>query len=319
MAAAPARVAALGDVNETLALTGHVGVVVHAENVAEVVEGDLLHVAQAVGEDLEAAAVRFAAHDAAFVRVIPAFALLAHHVRAFVANAPVDAAIGADAWAVHVVSRVGDVHAETMRDDLPLVGDAVVIRIAQAHEIRRDGDVNPAFVIQDARRDAGDDAVKTLGKDRHLVRCAIAIGVAKLVNALAVNGEVLPVDGAVLVVIFEVTAWQPQLPGGEFTLQEGFLFFDAGQRDVVRDPRRVLADVEVRHLAPRGGRNVDATLFVRGDGHGIGHVEIAGPPVEFERGLRLGLGGLFLSTGAGEGEKHREGGEGRFFHEDGAI
>jgi hypothetical protein len=75
--AAPAGVAALGDVHEALFLAGHVGVVVHAEHVAEIVEGDLLHVAQAVREDLEAAAVRLAAQDAAFVRVnhcTPSFA-----------------------------------------------------------------------------------------------------------------------------------------------------------------------------------------------------------------------------------------------------
>ena len=38
------------------------------------------------------------------------------------------------------------------------VGDAVVVRVAQAHEVGRDGDVNPAIVIQNAGGDAGDDA-----------------------------------------------------------------------------------------------------------------------------------------------------------------
>ena len=45
MAAAPAGIAALGDVHEALFLAGEVGVVVHAEHVAVIVEGDFLDVA----------------------------------------------------------------------------------------------------------------------------------------------------------------------------------------------------------------------------------------------------------------------------------
>ena len=267
-----------------------------------------------MGEDFEAGAVRFAAQNAAFVRVEPLHAFLACHIHAFVANAPVDAAIGADARTVHVVPGIGDVHAEAVRDDLALVGDAVVIRVAQAHEVGRDGDVNPAVVIQNACGDAGDDAVEALGEDGHLVGGAVVVGVAKLVNALAVNGEVFPVDRAVLVVIFEAAAWQAQLAGGEFAFQKGFLFRNAGERDIVGNPHRMLADVEIGDFAPRGGGNIDAALRVSGDSDGIGHVEFAGPLVKFERGLRRGF---FLSGGAWQGQQRGEGDVTEFFHEKG--
>jgi hypothetical protein len=77
MAAAPAGVASLSDVHEAFFLAGEISVVVHAKKIAEVVEGDLLDVAQAVSEDLEATAIRLAAHDTAFVRVEPLFAFFA--------------------------------------------------------------------------------------------------------------------------------------------------------------------------------------------------------------------------------------------------
>jgi hypothetical protein len=293
MTAAPAGVAALGDVDEAFAFAGKVGVVVDAEHVAVVVEGDFLDVAEAVGEDFEVCAVGFAAEDAAFVGVVEVLAFLAGDVDAFVADAPVDAAIGADAGAVHVVAGVGDVHAEAVGDDFAFVGDAVVVGIAKTNEVGGDGDVNPAVVVEDAGGDAGDDAVEAFGEDGEFVGGAVVVGVAELVDAFAVNGEVLPVDGAVFVVVGKAAAREACFAGGELAFEEGFFFFDTGEGDVVGDPLGVLADVEVGDFAAGGGGDVDAALGIDGDGDGVGDVEGAGPAVEFEGGFEFWLWGRF--------------------------
>ena len=326
VAAAPAGVAELGDVDEAFAFAGEIGVIVHAEHVAVVVEGDFLDVAEAVGEDFEVGAIGLAAEDAAFVGVVPVPAFLAGDVDAFVADAPVDAAVGADAGAVHVVAGVGDVHAEAVGDDFAFVGDAVVIGVAQTDEVGGDGDIDPAVVVEDTSGDAGDDAVEAFCEGGDLVGGAVVVGVAELVNALAVNGEVFPVDGAVFVVVGEAAAREAGFAGGELAFEEGFFFFDAGEGDVVGDPLGVLADVEVGNFAAGGGGDVDAALGIDGDSDGIGDVEGAGPAVEFEGGfdgcglgcLGFGLGGCFVSGEAWEGEERGQGDGKGAFHEKGA-
>ena len=302
--AAPAGVALLGDVNEALLFAGHVGIVVHAEHVAQVIEGDLLDVAQAVGKDLEAAAVGLDSHHGAFMRVKPVFAFVARHVHAFVANTPVDTTIEPEARSMHVVPGVGDVHSEAMRDHFAHIGDAVIVGVFEPPEIRRDGGIDPAVMIQNARRDAGDFGVKSFGEGRHLVGSAIAIRVAELVDALAMNGEVLPVDGAVFVMILQPTARQAKFSWSQLPLQELALLLHTAEPDIIRDPHRMLTDVEIRTLSPRGGGDIDASLFIHRAGNRIRHIQSAGPAMKSDFGSRG-----CLSKKKEEGEATHDGGE----------
>ncbi len=292
MAAAPAGVALIRDVNQPLALAGQVRVVVHAKHVAEVVEGDLLHIAQAAGEDLEARPVRLHAQHRALVRQVEFLPLLAGHAHALVADAPVDAPVRPQARPVHVMARVGDVHAEAVRHHLPHIRHTVVVRVLQPPEVRRAGQVNPAVMIKDARRDARDLRVKTLREDRHLVRQAVAVRVPQLVNALAVNRQVLPVNAAVLVVILETAARQAQPAGGQLALQELPLLLHRRQAHIISDPHRMLADVQIRRLAPCRRRHIDAAVFIHRAGHRVRHIQSPGPLARHH----LGGGGLHQDT-----------------------
>ena len=111
VADAPAAVAALDDVHQPAPVAG-VAVVVHGEEVAVLVEGQFLRVAQAGGDDLQVRAVRVAAQHRAAVRVEQMFALLGGHVEAAVADAEVELAVRPHAQAVQVVAEEGDVDAE---------------------------------------------------------------------------------------------------------------------------------------------------------------------------------------------------------------
>lgn len=119
VADAPTVVAALDEVEQT-ALVRAGGVVVHGEEIAERVEGEALRVAQADAEDFQLGAVGLAAEDRAGVgrnaaEVFRAEAGVFHagpQLEAAVAEAEVEAAVGAEGEAVEVVASDGDVDAE---------------------------------------------------------------------------------------------------------------------------------------------------------------------------------------------------------------
>ena len=90
---APAAVGSVRDVDEPLGLALMVAVVVDADQVAVLVERELLQVADAGREDLEVRAVRLGAHDRALIRIGPALAGLVGHVEADVPDLPVDPAV----------------------------------------------------------------------------------------------------------------------------------------------------------------------------------------------------------------------------------
>ena len=315
--ATPAAVARFGEIDETLAFALHVGVVVHGEEIAVVVEGRLLGIADAVRVNLEARAVGLDAHDATLVGIekIPPF--LRGDVQTLVADAPVDAAVGSDAEAVHIVAGVGEVNAETVNDDLANVRHAVVVGVLEPPEVGRDRRVNPAVVIKDAGGDAGDVGVKSFRKHRDLVRDAVAVGVAQLVDALGVDREILPVDGAVLVVIRESAARRAEFSRRERVAVKRRFPLDACERDIVGNPHRVLANIEVGDLAARGGGHINAPLRIDRACDGIGDVQRARPFLEDElaRGIGGGLRGEQRAANEGERDadeetQRRDGGSG---------
>ena len=157
---------------------------------------------------------------------------------------------------MHVVAGIGDVSAETGRDDFLHVGHAVAIAVLQSPDIRDGGDVDPAVEIEDAGGDARDRRVEPFGEDRDLVGDAVAVGIREFVDAFLVEGEVLPVHRAVLVVVFQAASAGLQLAWREFSLIERELVGGRGQADVVRNPEPVFADVEVARLATRRGSHV---------------------------------------------------------------
>ena len=117
---APSAVAAGQDVDPA-GLVAAVGVVVAGPEVALVVEGEFLRIAQAHGHDLDVRAVGFAAEDRAGVgdevlqrltRKEPRSEVRPPR-RATIGDRPIDTAIGSELQPVHVMATEGDVDAET--------------------------------------------------------------------------------------------------------------------------------------------------------------------------------------------------------------
>ena len=196
-----------------------------------------------MGKNLKAGTVRLDPQDSTLMRIGPGLAILVGDVDALVANAPIDATVGTQARPVHVMAGIGQVHAEAVHHHLTDVGDTVIVGVLEPPEVGRNRRIHPAVVAEDAGGDAGDFGIEALGKNRHFVGGAVAICVAQLIDALAVHGEIAPVDAAVLVVVPEAAARLALLAGRELALEELALGLDAGQADIVGDPHWMLANV----------------------------------------------------------------------------
>ena len=306
----PATVAAFHDVDHALALAGSVRVIVHAEDVAVLVECYLLEVAKTVREDLEAAPVRLAAQDAALVRLSHVSAVFGVNVHALVADGPVDPAIRADDEPVHVMPRIGDVMTEAMGHNLAFISHAIAIRVPQTPEVRRDGHIDPAVMPEDAGGNACDLGVEAFRKDRALVGNAIAIGVFQPPDPFGVDGQILPVDGAVFVVIGEFTLRAAHLAGGEDIVIEGLFLIDVLHRDIVRNPQRMLANVQISDFATRGLGCINHAVRIDGHGHRVRHVQVTGPLLHLQAGCwrgRLFFVGCDNRNSKNEGDKKDQG------------
>lgn len=141
------------------------------------------------------------------------------------------------------MTGVGDVPTEAGRDDFLHVRYAVAIGVLEAPDVRDGGHVDPAIEIEDTRGDTRDRGVEALGEERHLVGDAVMVRVTELVDGLLVEGEILPVDRAVFVVVLEAPARRFQFSGRKIALVQGKLFGRGGQADVVRHPDGVFADI----------------------------------------------------------------------------
>ena len=225
------------------------------------------------------------------MRVGEAPAFLADDVRAFVADRPIDASVRAEPQPVHVVAGISDVSAETGRDDFLQVRHSVSVGVLEAPDVRDRGHVDPAVEVEHAGGDAGNRRVEPFGEDRELVGDAVAIGIRELVDAFLMEGEILPVDRAVLVMVLQAASAGLHLSGREFTLIESQLVGGRGQADVVRYPEPVFTDVEVTRLAAGRRGHVGVPGLVERDRGRIGHVERAGPLERFHLGADTGSGG----------------------------
>ena len=106
----PAAIAAFDEIDPACAVAA-IGVVIAGEQVAELIERQLLRVAQAGGKDLELGAVGVAAQDRAGIRHGERFAVNGCHVEAAVADAEIEPAVGPELEAVQVVAQKPDVNA----------------------------------------------------------------------------------------------------------------------------------------------------------------------------------------------------------------
>ena len=255
---------------ETFALALEVGVVIHGEKVAVFVEGDLLRVAQAAGEDLEAGAVGIAAQHGTFVGREMLFPVLVGDVGSLVADRPVELPVRAGREPVHIVAGVGDVDAEAVGEGLALVGYAIAVGVPEFPNIGCDGRVNVAAPCQSARRDAGDLCVEIFRKHVRCVVNAVAVLIGDADDLFGNRGEIFHVGLAVVVLILERSAVENVFPVEPLLEKRSFLL-NRGQSHIARHPAEFheLADVEVGFLAAGGFRDVDRAVHIHRDGNRV--------------------------------------------------
>jgi hypothetical protein len=90
-----------------------------------------------------------------------------------------------------------------------------------------------------------------------------------------VDGEVLPVDAPVLVVVLERGVLFEALTGDVFA-EEAALVLDGGVGEILDDPVHDFADVEVGLLAAGGLGDVDRAVDIDGHGDRIAEHGLAG-------------------------------------------
>ena len=170
-----------------------VGVVVDREQVAALVERQLLRVPQPGGEQLQLAAVGPAAQDGAGVEVRQ-HAVGRLDVQPAVADREVDAAVGPQAQAVQVVAEQGDVDAEARGQRALLVGLPVAVGVAQLPQRGDAGEEQPVAVPHHAGGGAVDDVVEALGEYARPIVDAVAVAVLDQADQFAVVGELARAD-----------------------------------------------------------------------------------------------------------------------------
>ena len=277
----PPAVGAVGDVDDALGLTLVIAVVVDADQVAELVERELLQVADAGSVDFEIRSVGLRAHDRALIRIRPALAALVGDVEADVPDLPVDPAIRSCGQTRDAVAAECRVRAVAFADHDLAIDRAVAVVVLEPPHSRRRSDEHVAAVPQQAAGDVvGRIGVEAPQHDLRRVGNAVAVGVLDAVEPFLQLDEVTQIVRAVLVEV-----WQPlvlraarrrQLPGIEVTQVRHCL-----QRVDRRHPRRMIADVE-RHVVAARARRVERPGFVEFEGDGIDDELIRGPELELE-------------------------------------
>lgn len=277
---APAVVGAFGDVDEAFFLSLHVAVVVDAEEVAELVKGGLLDIAQAGGEEFEVRAIEFAANDGAGEGVGEDLAFLGGEVEALVGCRGVDAPVRSDDGAAEIMSGVGEANGEPVGEGFAGVGDPVSVGVLEFEEIGLHGGVDCVVPGGDAGGDAGDFGVEAFREGGGSVGESIGVGVFDHDDAVGEDGEIFPVDGAVFVLVADFLVTGGVLRG-EFTFEPGSLLFDGGEFEVLCDPVPELADVEVGGFASDDRSRIDSALFVDTDGDSVPEERLLGEEAEF--------------------------------------
>ncbi len=299
---APAEIGVFDDVHDA-GFVGSAGVVVVGPEVAEVVEGEFLGVAEAGGEDFEVAAVEVAAEDGAGVDGVEDFAFFGDDVGAAVADAEVEFSVGADGEAVEIVSADADVDAVAGVEDFAFGGGAVFV-VGEAPEVGDVGEPELAVAGEDAGGGAGDGLVEAVGENFGVVGAAVAVAVFDEADDFGIFGEDFDFPGVFL--------------GEEFGA-----VFDGFEGGVGVFP--VLGggpDVENGFFVAVGFGDEEAALFVDGEGDGVEELGVGGEDVDFEaggeldvfqrefRGVEIGvLGGERGGCEGSEGENGRGGKE----------
>ena len=130
IAVPPAALAALRDVDPA-GLIARVGVVVVGEEIAGVVESELLRIAQTAVDQFQMRPVELAAEDGSALGVGDRRSFLGLDVESAVADREVEPAVGPDPQAMEIMARVLDYECRSRSREPTIVGDAGPLRVAE--------------------------------------------------------------------------------------------------------------------------------------------------------------------------------------------
>ncbi len=283
---APAAVGSFRDVDEPLGLARVVAVVVDADQIAELVEDELLEVPDPGREHLEAGAVEVRAQHGALIRIGPAPARLVHDVQADVADFPVETAIGTERHARDAVPAERRMNVVALADRHARIERAVAVGVAQPVDAGRHAQEEIGAVGEHAAGDVPHGVfVEPFGDDARIVGEAVAVGIPDPVDALLELGEIPKVTRSVLVEIGDPAVPRASLRR-ELAPVERAEILDGLEGVHGRHPVRVLPDVQ-RQVVPARARDVGRSALVEIDGHRIGQHPFGGPERELEPGRHL--------------------------------
>ena len=192
MSHAPTGVAVFDEVEDAFAVA-LVVVVVDGEEVAEIIEDDLLRIAEVDVEFFEFRAVGIASEDSAAVGAGEGFAILIDVVTA-VADGPIEFAVGAEGEAVQVVSGETHAHAEAVDESFHFFGFSVAIDVLEAVDAGDHGEVNGAVFFNEAAGGACEGFVKVTTENGGLVGFAVSGGVFEDFDNFGLVVELIPLE-----------------------------------------------------------------------------------------------------------------------------
>ena len=297
VAAAPAAVATFHNLNPA-GLVATVAVVVVGEQVAVVVEGHFLRVAQSTVDDLHVLAVPVAAEHSAFIRQVNVFLVDGGDVGSAVADAEVQLAVRPHGEAVHVVPEELRPQAEAGGEAFLDFGHAVAVLVLQAVQVGNAGGVHAALAGQHPGHQAVLQLVVPLAEHRALVGLAAAGAVPHHAD-LVVVAFVAVVLRTVLVLLVHLQA-----------------VVHRPRADVLVQPVHVATGIGHALVEAGGFAHIGPTLFVEREGHGVHHQRLGSPQLGLHTGrhadggaglvgvdIRCALGGVGIGWhGKGEGQ-----------------
>jgi hypothetical protein len=235
-----------------------VGVVVAGEEVAILVESQLLGIAEPVMEDLEVGPIRIAPKHGAGVGIVE-HSTSSFNVEPAIAAAEIDPAVGPHFEAVQVVAGVAGVNAETIGQRLSGVGFVLALGVVEQPKVGNAGEPHAPFAREHAGRDAAGGRVETVGEDHRLIVIAVAFGIGQKANAF-----VVPSVGVEILEVF---------------LVHGHAILDGAASQLGFEPAfglQVAAVVDNAAVEPERLDDIDSALFVEAEANGVGDHRLGG-------------------------------------------
>ena len=291
----PTGIAALGDVDEAFPLLPQVAIVVHGEEVAVVIEGDFLRIAQAGGIDLQIRSVGVHPQDAAGVRVPKDSAFAIGDREPVVAAGEVEFPVGPHDESVQVVAIEGGVDSEPAEFRLLGVRDAIVIGVAKPLQFRIARDPHRVVPGQHSGDDSGDLLIETLGEELRAVGMPVVLRVIQSADAFLHRFQIVPIVHPVAVEIAEPRSIF-LTPFRSHPSAEGVAEVSNGLvGQVFHQPFPVATDVDVHRAASRRFGDIQHALVVETQSDRIHHHRFASPQGKPQslrgHGLGSGIGG----------------------------